>query len=198
MSSIFDQVMKQLGGDQMKKIGGMLGVDTEKTEAATGAAVSALLGGLSRNASSTDGAEALSQALAKDHDGSVLDGLQSGLSQLGQGSGEGILRHVLGAKQGRVESGISQASGLDSGATGKLLAMVAPLVMGALGKKQRDERLDPRGLASMLTGEREDLERRRPEAAGIVTRLLDTDGDGDMDLSDAVKHGKGLLGKFLG
>ncbi|MCP3981397.1 MAG: DUF937 domain-containing protein, partial [bacterium] len=190
MSSILDQVMKQLDGDQMKQIGGLLGVDTGKAEAATGTAISALLGGLSRNAANPNKAEALSQALAKDHDGSVLDGLQSAVSHLGQDSGDGILRHVFGDKRGRVESGVSQASGLDKSASRKLMAMVAPLVMGALGKKQRDEGADPRGLASMLAGERQELERSRPEAAGIVTRLLDTDGDNDMDLSDVLSHGR--------
>ncbi|MCP3982730.1 MAG: hypothetical protein GY716_25850 [bacterium] len=49
----------------------------------------------------------------------------------------------------------------------------------------------------MLAGERQELERSRPEAAGIVTRLLDTDGDNDMDLSDVLSHGRKMFSKFL-
>jgi hypothetical protein len=198
MSSILDQVLDQLGGDKMKSLSGMLGADPEQTQSATGAAVTALLGGLSRNASSTEGAQALSNALAKDHDGSILDSLQSGLGGLKEGSGDGILRHILGSKRGRVESGVSQASGLNKDATSQLLAMIAPVVLGVLSKQQKQHGADANGLAGMLTGERQQLEKKDPGVAGIVGRLLDTDGDGDMDLSDALQHGKGLLGKFLG
>jgi len=33
---------------------------------------------------------------------------------------------------------------------------------------------------------------------GILGKLLDSDGDGDVDLSDVAKRGAGLLGKFFG
>lgn len=35
-------------------------------------------------------------------------------------------------------------------------------------------------------------------ATGLVGRLLDSDGDGDVDAGDLARKGAGLLGKFLG
>lgn len=48
--------------------------------------------------------------------------------------GSGILKHILGGKQSGAIDMISQKSGLDSSSAGSLLSMLAPLVVGALGK----------------------------------------------------------------
>ena len=198
MASIFDTLTQQLGGDTLKQISGMLGTDENTAGKATGAAVSVLLGALSRNAAKPEGAQALTQALAKDHDGSVLDNLGALIGSPDSGAGAGILGHVLGGQQRRVESGLSQATGLDSGSAGKLLAMLAPVVMGALGRQQRQGNMDAGAVAGMLNQESRTMEQRNPNAAGILGRLLDTDGDGDFDLGDMAKHGAGLLGKLFG
>jgi hypothetical protein len=43
---------------------------------------------------------------------------------------------VLGDRQETLERGISAKSGLDIGSVGSLLTLLAPVVMGMLGKKQ--------------------------------------------------------------
>jgi hypothetical protein len=198
MASLLETLTQQLGGNAMQEITRQLGTDEGTARNATGAALSTLLGALSRNASQPSGAESLHRALAKDHDGSVLDNLQGFLGNAQAGPGEGILRHVLGSRRGRVERGLSQASGMDAGSVGKLLTMLAPVVLGALGKQQRQDHMDTGALAGLLGGERQEMERRQPQAAGMLGGLLDTDGDGDVDLSDMAKHGAGLLGKLFG
>lgn len=198
MASIFDSLTQQLGGDTLEQISGVLGADERTTGKATGAAVSVLLGALSRNASKPDGAEALARALAKDHDGSVLDNLGSLIGNPDAGPGAAILGHVLGGRQGRVENGLSQATGLDRDSAGKLLAMLAPVVLGALGRQQRQGNLDPGAVAGMLDSESRSMAHREPNAAGMLGALLDTDGDGDVDLGDMARHGAGLLGKLFG
>ena len=72
------------------------------------------------------------------------------------------------------------------------------MVLGALGRQQRQANLDAGGLAGLLGQERQQIEREQPQAMGLLGTMLDTDGDGDVDLGDLAKHGKGLLGKFLG
>ncbi len=108
-------------------------------------------------------------ALARDHDGSVLDSPRSAGAGGGGGQGNAILGHVLGDRQSLAEQGISQASGLDLSKVGPLLAMLAPLVMGALGRAQRDGGLDAGGLARALGGEREALGANAPGVLGAVT-----------------------------
>ncbi|MFW6040185.1 MAG: DUF937 domain-containing protein [Gemmatimonadota bacterium] len=61
--------------------------------------------------------------------------------------GAGILEHVLGGRRRTVERGIGQASGLDVSQIAKLLPLLAPIVMAALGKLKRKEGLDAGGLA---------------------------------------------------
>ena len=198
MASLMETIMNTLGGDVTKKLSGQLGTDEKTTGAAAGAAVTTLLGALSRNASRQGGAESLANALNKDHDGSVMDDLSGFLSNPQIGNGDGILKHVLGNRRANVEQGIGKAVGLDAGTAGQLLSTLAPIVMGALGKQQRGQGMNASALAGLLGQERESIERQQPAAKGILGSLLDTDGDGDVDMRDLAKHGSGLLGKFFG
>lgn len=195
--NLLETLTKQLGGDALGQISRQLGTDEKTAGTATAAGMSALIGALSRNATQSDGAAALNSALERDHDGSVLENLSGFLGQSDSGDGAGILRHVLGGRQRQVESGLSQATGLDSGGVGKLLAMLAPVVMGALGKAKRQDNLDAAGLSQMLGQQRQQISQQEPQASSMLDRLLDSDGDGDFDLGDAAKHGMGMLGKLF-
>jgi hypothetical protein len=147
------------------------------------------------SASGGGGAAALESALA-DHDGSVLGDPSEILA--GGGSGAGILGHVLGAKQLEVAQHIAGSSGLDLGSVAKLLPMLAPMVMGYLGRKQRADGLDAGGLAEMLGGEKKSLEGAGPGLGGL-SKILGGDGDGDGDMMDDIKGmAGGLLGKLSG
>jgi len=198
MSSLLETVMSQLGGDALPKIATQLGAGKQETAAASGAAVTTILAALARNAQKPGGADALNGALEKDHDGGLLSDLGGYLQNSQIGNGEGILKHVLGGKRPVVERSVSKASGLDSNQTGKLLAMLAPIVMGALGKQKRQQGMNAGALSQLLGQERQQIERSQPAAGGILGSMLDSDGDGDVDASDLLKHGSGLLGKLFG
>ena len=163
------------------------------TSKAMSAAMPALLGALARNASSGSGAEALASALSRDHDGGILDDLTGFLGKGDTSAGDGILGHVLGANRDNVAAGVSRSSGLDVSAVQKLLPMLAPVVLGMLGREQRAQSLDASGLASMLGQESRADERAAP---GLVSSLLDADGDGSV-LDDVARIGSGLLGGLL-
>jgi hypothetical protein len=197
MSSIFDLLSEQLGGDNLKRISDHVGADERTTGNAMSAALPTLLGALSRNASRQDGAEALSGALSRDHDGSILDNLSGFLGKPEAGPGEGILKHVLGNRRPAVESSLGGATGMSQDSIGKLLKTLAPVVMGALGKEQRRQGMDAGTLAGFLNRERQEVERRAPQEMGLIGKLLDTDDDGDVDISDIAKHGFKLFGKLL-
>jgi hypothetical protein len=104
--------------------------------------------------------------------------------------GAGILRHVLGGRQQAVQHGLSQATGLDAGKAGTLLTMLAPLVMGAVGRAKRENSLDAGGVSTLLTGEQEHLKQSAPGVMGALGRFLDQDNDGSV-MDDV----SGLLGK---
>ena len=193
-SDLLGSLMGQLGSGGIEEIGRSVGLDSGDVSKVLAGAMPAILTGLTRNASSGSGAAGLLGALDRDHDGSVLDDVMGYLGGGGDlGAGAGILGHVLGGRQANVEQAISKSSGVDMASVAKILAMVAPLLMGALGKAKRQQGLDASGLAAAL-GQQERQRARSPHRPSICSPgLLDSDGDGD-PMDDIVKMGSGLLG----
>jgi len=91
---------------------------------------------------------------------------------------------------------MSKSTGVDSASAGKILALVAPIGMGALGKAKNQQGLDVDGLSSLLGQEGDIARQRSPQAVDMVSRLLDSDGDGDM-MDDVAKLGTSLLGSLF-
>ncbi|HJD86591.1 DUF937 domain-containing protein [uncultured Empedobacter sp.] len=172
-----------------------LGINESQAQSAVAAAVPFLLSALNKNAQ-TGGAEGISNAL-KQHDGSILDNLSGFLGQGGnQQDGLGILNHVLGNKQQNVASAISQQSGISVGQVTQILALVAPIVMGYLGKQKQSEGLDSNGIAGLLGGLVGGTSTQSNQGGvnlGGFEKLLDQDGDGQLGLGDAM----GFLGGFF-
>jgi hypothetical protein len=193
---LIDLVNEQLDDNAVSQLSQQLGVDPNTTRQAVPAALTALLGGLSHNAAQPAGAEQLLGALTKDHDGSVLDNLGGllggGGAVLGQ-QGAGILGHIFGSRQPSVANQVGRASGLNAATASQLLMMLAPLVLGALGRAQRQRGLDSGGLSDVLTGERQRVEKANPQHGGLLNVLLDRDGDGNI-MDDLAGMAGGLLG----
>jgi hypothetical protein len=133
------------------QIAGKLGVPPEKANSAIAAGVPAILAGLAKNTEKPGGAAALSNALDKDHDGSVLDD-DTYFDSYQDKKGGDILGHVFGDKTAPVESQVSALGGLDAGKGAELLQMLAPLVMGYLGKEKSSGGLDIGNLSQILGG----------------------------------------------
>lgn len=131
--------------------------------------------------------------------GSVLGAVAGGGQQEGgaMGAGMKILGHVLGGSQQRATQGVAQASGLSGQGAQALMAMLAPMVMGALGKAVGNG--GAQGLAGVIGGDLSRLGSGAPQAAqqkGFMGGLLDADGDGDVDAADLLQRGSMLMGLF--
>ncbi|MDH4046145.1 MAG: DUF937 domain-containing protein [Gemmatimonadota bacterium] len=194
MSNLLESLAAQLGGSSVQGLAKTIGADPATTQKALGAALPFLVSALAKNAATPQGAQALHQALAKDHDGSVLDNLGGFMSKPDTQAGDGILRHVLGDRRQMVEAGIGKASGLDGQGVSTLMATLAPVVMGMLGRTQRQQGLDTSALTQMLQGEQQ---RAAAPALGGLAKLLDADGDGQV-MDDIAKMGGNLLGGLFG
>ncbi len=189
---VIDQLSQQLGG-----------ADKQKTAVAASGVVSTLMGAMARNASTPEGAQSLNQALERDHDGSILDDLMGMVGNQGASAGannrmldgSGILGHVLGQRQKPATDVISKMSGLDSGQVGSLMTILAPVVMGMLGRKKRQDNLDSGGISDLLGGFVQQRKSADP-GMGLVERFLDQDGDGDIT-DDVANIGMKMLGSFF-
>jgi hypothetical protein len=134
-------MLQQLLSGQADQIGARIGADPAQTQQAISAALPALLAGLQQEATPGSG---LQQAIEQDHDGSILDDLSgylNGTANLSSRTtdGDGILGHVFGGQQQNVAQAVSAKSGLDMNTIMQLLPLLAPIVMGMLGKQARNE-----------------------------------------------------------
>lgn len=199
MANLMDMLQSQLTPDLLgylsKSIGGE---DKEKTAVAANGIFSVLLNQIQRNAAQPEAANGLLSALDRDHDGSILNdavGLLSGMvspQNSNMLNASGILKHVLGGKQGNVVSNISKVSGLDAMDVGSLMMKLAPLVMGVLGQQKKTSGLDAGGLFDLLRGSTQAQVQQNPQAS-IFEKILDRDGDGSI-MDDVASIGLKTLG----
>ena len=178
MDDLTKGLLEQLSGDALSQIGQQVGVDEAQAGSVLSTAMPLLVSALANNASQTDGAQALHQALGNDHDGSILNDLGGFLGDPQSANGAGILGHVLGGQQLTVAQTLAKNTGLDSAQAGSLLEIAAPLVMGALGQQQQQQGLDTDGLTDFLGGQQKAIDQANPMISGILTTFLDKDKDG--------------------
>ena len=177
MNAITQMITQQLSGAASQQIATRLGVSESTANTAVQIAVPLILTAMARNASQPGGAQELHQAVSNDHDGSILDNIMGYLGNPQGANGAGILGHVLGDQRGTVQNNLAQATGLDQSAAGNLMEMVAPLVMGAVGRTQQQNSLDSSGLANYL-GQQQQEQAGAPGVMGMLSSMLDSNHDG--------------------
>lgn len=193
MNDLLGTLSQQLSGPVIEQISKQLGADPKTAQSAVNAALPMLLGAISRNAASSKGAQALTNAL-DNHDGSILNDLLGAVSSQDKvADGTKILGHVLGSRQGNVQQGLSQLSGLSADNSAQLLAMLAPVVMGALGQTKQSNGFGADDIAALLGGQQQYFD----GPLGSLVGLLDTDGDGSV-VDDVLNMGSNLLGGLFG
>ncbi len=199
--NILDLLQGQMSDGVVEQLSNQIRSDKERTTAAANGIFATLVSALSRNVASPQGGSALLGALDRDHDGSVLDDIMGFLSAGNRpantraANGLGILDHVLGGKTDNVVQMVSKSSGLDLLKTGQLMQLLAPMVMGALGKAKRQENLDAGGLAGLLSGTVSKASQGRQDM-GIIAKVLDADGDGNV-MDDIAGMGMKMLGNMF-
>lgn len=205
MASILDLLNTDIGKQLISSASEKTNTSPDRTASVLSSAMPLILGAMKRNAATPDGAASLNNALENNkHDGSLLDnlgGLLSGgsLDDL-MSDGGGILGHVLGGKQERVEQTISKTSGVDAGSVGQIIKMAAPIIMGILGSQKRKDNVSQNGLGDLLGSV---LGSQSTNDQSLIETLLDADGDGSVidDVAGMVLGGnkkKGGLGGMLG
>lgn len=180
-SGVVDQMTQQTGGDK------------SKVSSAIETALPLLISGLAKNSSDQQGANSLFGALQNDHSGDVLGNLSGLISNPQQSDGNGILGHVFGNNLPKVEETVSKSSGLDMGSVGQILITLAPIVMGILGKKQRQDNMDAGSIAGLLNNT---VQEAPPQQRDLMSQLLDSNNDGTV-VDDVARIGANLLGNFL-
>ncbi|HEU0213607.1 MAG TPA: DUF937 domain-containing protein [Jiangellaceae bacterium] len=153
----YNDLLSQIPMDELAR---RLGVDETTAEQAARQALPALLGGMQANAQDPAGAASLRRAVGE-HDSRLIDGGVD-LDQVDTVDGDKIVSNVFGDNRQQVVNRLSETGGAGTGASdiiGKLLPMLAPLVMAFLAKQAQGSRTgqtsatrDAGGLGDLLGG----------------------------------------------
>jgi hypothetical protein len=190
MSGLVEQLLQTLGPKAIEQMSGKLGASPQQTQSGLAAALPVILGAMQRNASNPQGAAALQGALQRNHANADLGGLLGAVLGGQNSDGAAILGHVLGQRAPRAAQGVGAASGLNGAQSQDLMAMLAPLVMGVLGKQAGSGGgID---LAGLLGGATQQLDEQGGGIGSkLMTAVLDRDGDGDVDFADLAAMASG-------
>ena len=160
-SNLVSLVMQFLTPDMVGRIATALGFDRNKVQSAISGAVPALLAAFNDVATQPGGAQKLADA-ARQQTGSfgnlarvLAAGDQSSL--LDKGS-QLLSSLVSGQNQNALIRAISKFTGLGQGASGSLLEMLAPIVMGTIGQHQSAAgALNANGIANLFASQKDNI-----------------------------------------
>jgi len=170
--------MQQLKGKALEQIASKVGGDSAATKMITAKALPMILGQLSKNTESPEGAEGLNNAL-NDH---LWE------SKVDVDDGMNILGHMFGNKDEAIAE-LAQATGQSPEQAGGVMWALSSVVMETLwDQKKAAGWFWAQDLVKMLSWTGKD---------GNMFALLDQDGDGDFDKSDAMKFWFGMLKKKI-
>ncbi|MDD4755448.1 MAG: DUF937 domain-containing protein [Prolixibacteraceae bacterium] len=192
MKNILGEILSRLDDNSIETISRQVNAPPDQTKTVLASAIPILMNALAKNSNSREGAAALQNAVARDHDGSLFDNLGDFLNNPAAANGEGILKHVLGNKRQNVEQYISNDSGLNSSSVGKILEMAAPIVMGYLGKNSGGGSAIGNLLNSYLKTEK----KQAPQSQSVINQILDRDNDGNV-MDDIAEMGMSFLGRMM-
>lgn len=201
--NIVDVIKNSLSSDMLGQLGSLVGASPEQTKVAAGAAVPTILAGLGKSASTTAGADRLTEMLNKldpnmvNNPGGMFGGADAG--KLGE-KGTSMLDSILGGGLlGNLGGLLGKFSGMGSGIISKLLGLLAPIILGAITKSLGGAgKVSSQGLTQFFTEQKSNITSSLP--AGLS--LASLPGFGDVGASvqkaaDSVKQGASALSWIL-
>jgi hypothetical protein len=178
-SSVLDDLRSQLSGETVNDISRRIGADPQHTKTAIDGAIPMLLAALGQEAADPERRAGLQAAIQEDHDGSIVDNLPAYLKGEMSGkatNGQGIVNHVLGERRQPAAQALAGKSGLDMGTIMSLLPLLAPIVMGMLGKKERSGALSADNIADALGGDTRRAAQESPDIGDLLGSVLGGQG----------------------
>ena len=181
-------VMEFMTPDRVECIAATVGLDRNIAQSAVSASVPGLLAALSGIALQPGGAQKLAEAAERQSDtlGSFA-GLLSDRGQIEKGSR--MLSWLLGGGHRYALTGaIGEFMGLSRRASGSLLGMLIPVVMGTIAQQRRGCPLNADGVAGLLAAQKENITGALPPGFGNLLvgggLLCSTGSDLHRELAD--------------
>ncbi len=181
------------------RIAELLGENKSGVTNAVGGALPTLLLGLLKKGSEPGGAENIIKILQEGkHDGGILDDLGGVLgggdatTKL-QSTGKDLLGSILGDNAGGIGDLIASASGISKQSGTSLLGMLAPIVMGFLGKTLKTQGgLNAASLTNLLASQKDFVKAALPAGAANLLGVSDLGDLGQQAMQGAAAAGAGM------
>ena len=185
LSSLLNSIM---GNEKiLQELGNKVQASPAEIKKATSLGIPTLVEALDRNAKEPKSRESLAKAL-EDHSDDNVEDLEGFLNRVDADEGNRMLDHILGDRKVKVENNIASNSGLGIGQVSGLMSMLAPILIGMLGNKKKEDNVSRDGISD-LTGSLGGL-LGGGGIMDIAKKMLDKDGDGSF-VDD-------LMGGFFG
>ena len=127
-----DDILSQVPLDDIAQ---KLGVSRDEAKVAVEQGGAVLLGGLAKNAETKEGSAAIEAALKKHAGGTGA----AKVDDIDQADGGKIVSHILGAKEKEVTKELTKSKATPAIDFGKLLPILAPIVMGLIANATKDK-----------------------------------------------------------
>ncbi len=148
--SLIDLLTGNTGNQVAEQAENKFGISKNQVIALLAVATPLIISYLRNKSQDAKEAEALNNALDKDHNGSILN--DASQIEARQAEGGSILDHIFGGQKITVENQLSQNTGISINKIGPILAMLAPVVMGYIGQQKQQSNVGAGGLGDLLGG----------------------------------------------
>ncbi|MFT3902970.1 MAG: DUF937 domain-containing protein [Niabella sp.] len=193
--NLLDLIHGDTGNQVAEQAENKFGISKNQVIALLAVATPLVISYLRKKSEDPTEADKLNAALERDHDGSILNDPSQALNR--QEEGSSILSHIFGANKETVESQLSENTGISMSKIGPILAMLAPMIMGFIGKqKQTNNVTSGGGLADLLSGILGNASQQAQQSNNPLSGLLNSFlGNGTQSNQGGLS---GLLGNLFG
>ena len=188
--SLLDLITGNVGNQVATEAENKFGISKSQMIALAAVAAPLIISYLRNKSQDANEAEALNNALDRDHDGSILDNPSSALER--EQEGGSILDHIFGGQKATVENQLSQNTGISMDKIGPILAMLAPIIMGYIGKEKQANGVNAGGLGDLLGGILGGAQQQTQQSNDPLSSILGS------VLGGATQQSGGGLGDLLG
>ena len=188
--SLLDLITGNVGNQVATEAENKFGISKSQMIALAAVAAPLIISYLRNKSQDAKEAEALNNALDRDHDGSILNNPSSALER--EQEGGSILDHIFGGQKATVENQLSQNTGISMDKIGPILAMLAPIIMGYIGKEKQANGVNAGGLGDLLGGILGGAQQQAQQNNDPLSNILGS------VLGGATQQSGGGLGDILG
>ena len=173
--NLLKMLQDQMGSSVVDQASKFLGESSANTSSGIAALLPSLLGGVIGKASTESGASGLLDMITKgNHHGGIMDSMGSmfsgGSSTSNLMNAGSLLTSSLfgGSKLGSVLDVVTSVTGMRRSSSSSLMNLLAPVVMGMIGKQVKTGGLNASGLMNMLMGQKEHIASALPAGMGSI------------------------------